>query len=225
VITGTTGLIGQSTLQSAVLNKKFSYVYSLSRRAIETESDKVIQWIDPELTPPALNKIQQVPSIGVIALGTTIKKAGSKEQLKAVDTTLVIQVAKKLQQIGVKHLFVISSLGASIKAFSHYLRCKGEMEMTIQQLDFNSITFLQPGPLAGFRKEVRKDEQILQRVMKIFNPFMRGRLANFKPIQSQHVAEAIIHLAIQNSKKHKGKVKRINSSGMEKLLNKSSLSK
>jgi len=219
VIAGTTGLVGQSTLQSAVLNKNISCIYSLSRRATEIESNKVIQWIDPHLTPPARSKIQQLPSIAVITLGTTIKKAGSKEQLKAIDTTLVIQVANNLQQIGVKHLFVVSSLGASINARSHYLRCKGEMEIAIQQLDFKSITFIQPGPLAGFRKEIRKDEQILQRVMKIFNPFMVGILANFKPIQSQHVADTIIHLATQNKNKHKEKIKRINSSYMVKLIN------
>lgn len=220
VIAGTTGLVGQSTLAHALINDNINLVYSLSRRAINNENSKCIQWIDPRLIPPIIDNIEEIPTIGVIALGTTMKKAGSKDKLKEVDVNLVIQVAEEMLKIGVQHLFVISSLGASINARSHYLRCKGEMEESVQQLDFMSITFLQPGPLSGERKEVRKDEKIVQSLMKIFNPLLFGWLKNIKPIHAQDIANTIIYLANQNYDKKNNRVNRINSANMLKVINK-----
>ncbi|WP_369434398.1 hypothetical protein [Psychromonas sp. MME1] len=133
----------------------------------------------------------------MIALGTTIKKAGSKKQLHAIDVELVIKVAKDMLTLGVEHIIVISCLGASPKGVSHYLRCKGEMEMRLQQLTFKTITFLQPGPLAGPRDDPRMDERVLQCVMQVISPCMLGSLQNYKPIDATDVAKVIIHLATE----------------------------
>lgn len=218
VIAGATGLVGQSTLNTALDNESISRVYSLSRRPIGIEHQKLTQWLSPELNPPAINSLSDCPLVGVIALGTTLKKAGSKKKLHAVDVELVIKVAKNMQSLGVQHIIVVSCLGASTKARSHYLRCKGEMEMAMQQLDMVKLTYMQPGPLSGPREEQRIDEKLLQCVMKIINPFMVGALANYKPIESIDVAHAIIHLATEQHVVKDKQVKRINTSQMLALI-------
>lgn len=219
IIVGATGLVGQSTLDVALETEKVSHVYALSRQPIDIKHDKLTQWLNPELNLPAFNTLSQCPTVGVIALGTTLKKAGSKESLYAIDVDLVNKVAKDLQALGVQHIIVVSCIGASTKARSHYLRCKGEMEDALQQLNFRTITFMHPGPLAGPRKEKRGDEKILQCVMKILNPFLLGSLANYKPIEAVDVARAIVYIATkQEVIKHK-QVTRINSSQMRLLIN------
>jgi len=214
IIAGASGLVGQATLLEALKSDSIRCVYSVSRSEIEIQHPKLTQWIDPELTPPALITSLPQPTVGIIALGTTIKKAGSKDKLYAIDVTLVIKVAKQMQQLGVEHIIAVSCLGASTKAASHYLRCKGEMEQAIQQLNFLNTTFMQPGPLAGQRKETRKDEKILQGVMRIINPLMVGFLANYKPIKASEVAQAIMNLATKENSVMEKKTTRVNSAQM-----------
>ena len=218
IIAGSTGLVGQSTVEIALDNDNISQVYSLSRHPIEIEHNKLIQWLDPELNLPAINTISPSPTVGVIALGTTLKKAGSKAKLRAIDVELVSKVAKDMRAIGVQHIIVVSCLGASTKATSHYLRCKGEMEKVLQNIDFITITFMQPGPLSGPRKERRIDEKLLQLVMSAIKPLLMGSLANYKPIESIDVARAIVHEATkQNTTKDK-QVTRINTSQMITII-------
>lgn len=223
IIAGSTGLVGQSTLLRALKHPNISTIYSISRQPLDVVHPKISQLIETSLTIPVNDAIEIPPTVGVIALGTTIKQAGSKANLYAIDVELVIKVAKQFHSIGVRHLIIVSSIGASINSASHYLRCKGEMELAIQQLNFSTITFLQPGPLAGARKQPRRDEKILQRVMKFINPLMRGKLANYIPIQAADIAQVIIHLVTRqpddNSAENDTMVNKITSSEMLKLMN------
>lgn len=219
VIAGSTGLVGQATLNAALTSDNIQHVYSLSRRVIEEiEQPKLTQWIDPELTPPAVNSISPLPVVGVIALGSTLKKAGSKDNLYAIDVELVTKVAKSMQLLGIQHIIVVSCIGASTKAISHYLRCKGEMEEKLQQFDIRQVTFLQPGPLAGPRKEKRRDERLLQYIMKLINPLLLGALANYKPIESIDIARTIIHLTTKQNVGDIKKTSRFNTPQMLSLL-------
>jgi uncharacterized protein YbjT (DUF2867 family) len=199
VIAGATGLIGKSTVDLALDNESVDHIYSLSRRPITIEHSKLTQWLSPDLSIPSEGDVPSSPIIGVITLGTTLKKAGSKEKLRAIDVDLVVSVAKEMHSFGVKNIIVVSCLGASVSSRSHYLRCKGEMEAELQQLKFEQVTFMHPGSLVGSREETRKDEKILQCVLNIVSPIMIGKLADFKPVKAHDVADAIIQLAVEEN--------------------------
>lgn len=199
VIAGATGLIGKSTVDLALNNESVDHIYSLSRRPITIEHSKLTQWLSPDLSIPSEGDVPSSPIIGVITLGTTLKKAGSKEKLRAIDVDLVVNVAKGMHKLGVKQIIVVSCLGASVNSRSHYLRCKGEMEAELQQLKFEQVTFMHPGSLVGSREETRKDEKILQCVLNIVSPIMIGKLADFKPVKAHDVANAIIQLAVEEN--------------------------
>ena len=218
IIAGATGLVGEATLKAALESEKISSIYSLSRRPLEIKHQKLTQWLDPELTPPVIESISAHPRIGVITLGTTLKTAGSKEKLHAIDVDLVVKVTKDMQTLGVQHLIVVSSIGASMKARSHYLKCKGEMEFALQRLEFMKITFMQPGPLAGPRKEIRKGEKWLQRLLKVVNPLMMGDFEKYKLIESNTVANAIIRLATEDHAMDNREVNRMLTPQMCSLL-------
>ncbi|MUJ25574.1 NAD-dependent epimerase/dehydratase family protein [Aliivibrio fischeri] len=198
IIAGSTGLIGHHLLNFSLKNESVNRVYSLSRRSLDETSSKLVQMVSDDLSIDKNQLEEQTPDIGFITLGTTIKKAGSKAALKAIDTDLVVSVAQSMREVGVRHIYVVSCIGASSSAFSHYLKCKGEMEDSITLLGFSSTTFMQPGPLSGDRSETRKDEVLLQGVMSIINPLMKGCLLNYKPIEGEVVAECMLDLALQN---------------------------
>ncbi|MUJ37061.1 nucleoside-diphosphate sugar epimerase [Aliivibrio fischeri] len=198
IIAGSTGLIGHHLLNLSLKNESVNRVYSLSRRSLDETSSKLVQMVSDGLSIDKNQLEEQTPDIGFITLGTTIKKAGSKAALKAIDTDLVASVAQSMREVGVRHIYVVSCIGASSSAFSHYLKCKGEMEDSITLLGFSSTTFMQPGPLSGDRSETRKDEVLLQGLMGIINPLMKGGLLNYKPIEGEVVAECMLDLALQN---------------------------
>ncbi|OCH20068.1 nucleoside-diphosphate sugar epimerase [Aliivibrio fischeri] len=196
IIAGSTGLIGHHLLNFSLKNESVDRVYSLSRRPLDETSSKLVQMVSDDLSIDKQQIEESAPEIGFIALGTTIKKAGSKAALKAIDTDLVISVAQSMREVGVKHIYVVSCIGASSSAFSHYLKCKGEMEDSVSLLGFSSVTFMQPGPLSGDRSETRKDEVLLQGIMSAINPIMKGFLLNYKPIEGEIVAQCMLDLAL-----------------------------
>lgn len=198
IIAGSTGLIGHHLLNFALKSEDVECVYSLSRRPIDEASTKLTQLVTPDLSIDKMALADNTPSTGFITLGTTIKKAGSKAALKAVDVSLVVEVAQSMHEVGVEHIYIVSCIGASSSALSHYLKCKGEMEDIITQVGFKSVTFMQPGPLAGERSEARKDEVLLQGVMSVLNPLMKGFLLNYKPIEGETVAQSMLGLAVEN---------------------------
>lgn len=198
IIAGSTGLIGHHLLNFALKSEDVECVYSLSRRPIDEASTKLTQLVTPDLSIDKMALADNTPSTGFITLGTTIKKAGSKAALKAVDVSLVVEVAQSMHEVGVEHIYIVSCIGASSSALSHYLKCKGEMEDIITQVGFKSVTFMQPGPLAGERAEARKDEVLLQGIMSVLNPLMKGFLLNYKPIEGETVAQSMLGLAVEN---------------------------
>jgi len=64
----------------------------------------------------------------------------------------------------------------------HYLKCKGQMERALMNMGFEQLVIVRPGPLKGQRHASRSDEKWLQRLMRPFIPFMRGKLRNYTPI-------------------------------------------
>ncbi|UJF17887.1 nucleoside-diphosphate sugar epimerase [Vibrio sp. SS-MA-C1-2] len=208
VMTGVTGLVGSETLNQLLNHHQVSRVTTLSRRRLNIEHPKLQSYIDPNLVFPKwpnfesnlesylethLDTIAEA-TIGFIGLGTTIKQAGSKAKLREIDVDLVVNSAKQMKTIGVEHLIVVSCIGANANSFSHYLKCKGEMETQVESLNFKRVTFLQPGPLVGSREVTRKDEQFLQWIMKMITPLMIGRLRNYLPIKATTMTKAVLRL-------------------------------
>ncbi|CAM3001040.1 NAD(P)H-binding protein [Vibrio mytili] len=196
IIAGATGLIGQQVLTNLLTQPGIPAVYALSRRPLTGIADpdkKIIPLIDADLSIYDWDEEQPSPQVGFICLGTTLKQAGSKENLRKVDVELVTKVARQMKMIGVKRLAVVSSLGANSQSRSHYLACKGQMESNIEKLGFDELVFVRPGPLVGQREQPRGDEKLVQSLLKILRPLMIGKLSNFVPIAADDVAKAMIY--------------------------------
>ncbi|WP_115060899.1 NAD(P)H-binding protein [Photobacterium damselae] len=215
VIAGATGLVGSEVVNAALTTKNINKIFTLTRRALALDNPKIVQCVSKDLSLSAFNKVENEVAIGVIALGTTAKKAGSKEKLREIDVDLVVTTAKKMRTAGITHLIVVSCLGASPKALSHYLRCKGEMEKLIEEFGFERVTFLHPGPLAGKRSEDRPDEKLLQSLIKFVKPLMKGSLENYIPIEASTVAKAVIQIINDESQV---RIERVTTSMMNKFV-------
>ncbi|GAD79506.1 NAD-dependent epimerase/dehydratase family protein [Vibrio ezurae] len=190
ILVGGTGLIGQQVIKHLSNHPKWcGTLYAPTRRSIGSQStDFLVSLSNDEFF--TLDHLDA--TLGIICLGTTKKQAGSNEGLYQIDHDLVLRFAKKMKALGVQRLAVVSSLGANPNAWSHYLKCKGEMERDVHLLEFEHIIFARPGPLVGKRAIPRVDETVLQNIMKVIRPLMLGPLHNLRPIHAQDVAQFLV---------------------------------
>ena len=189
VIIGATGLIGRSVLHLCMEDTFFDKIITITRGQIGLKHAKLQEMIVPDFSQ--LENISIDPSNELFAfccLGTTRKKAGSKALFKLVDHDYVLSFAKKCKELGVKHLSIVSSLGASHKSLSFYSRTKGLMESNVQSLNLTSCSFLRPSLLLGQRNEARFAEDLAKKLPLSF-------LGPWKPIDGFDVAKAMIHIA------------------------------
>jgi len=86
-----------------------------------------------------------------IALGTTIKIAGSEAAFRQVDFDFVVNTARAARAAGATRLAVVSALGVNARSRVFYSRVKGEMQVAIAQLGYESVVIAQPSLLLGDR--------------------------------------------------------------------------
>ena len=86
-----------------------------------------------------------------IALGTTIKVVGSEAAFRQVDFDFVVSIARAAKAAGATRMAVVSALGADAKSRVFYSRVKGEMQVAIAQLGYESVVIAQPSLLLGDR--------------------------------------------------------------------------
>jgi uncharacterized protein YbjT (DUF2867 family) len=150
LLAGATGLVGRMLLPMLLASKHYRSVHVLLRRTprdIKASAKLKIHQVDFARLPAAFPKVNDV----FIALGTTIKIAGSEAAFRQVDFDFVVNTARAARAAGATRLAVVSALGADAKSRILYNRVKGEMQGAIAQLGYESVVIAQPSMLLGDR--------------------------------------------------------------------------
>ncbi len=191
LLAGATGLIGRELLPLLLQGGRYAQVHVLLRRAVPDlprDGRLSLHTIDFNALP-ALPAVDDV----IIALGTTIKVAGSQAAFRAVDFDAVVATARAAREAGARRLAVVSALGADAKSSVFYNRVKGEMQAAIAQLGYESVVIAQPSLLVGDREALgqpaRSGEVWATRLLR---PFMGLVPASVRPIEARTVARALL---------------------------------
>ena len=194
MVVGSTGLIGRSLIHQLIEGGE--PVMALTR-GDQITSNSILEYVKVNFDALELNSelFSDIKDI-YICLGTTIKKAGSKEAFQKVDIQYCIDVAREAEKNGVRNLSIITSVGSDSRSSNFYLKTKGLIEEQISDLDFDSISIHRPGLLIGSRKEARAGESIGQILYPfLVNPFLIGSLTKYRSIESEVLAKAMIRLS------------------------------
>ncbi|WP_096154909.1 oxidoreductase [Bacillus sp. FJAT-45066] len=199
LVIGATGLIGKSVTQQLLQHKQYESATVLVRRPLSTSSEKLFQIkVDfDRLTDYGANF--EVDDL-YICLGTTIKKAGSKEQFEKVDFHYVVNAVKLATSKGVKRIAIVSALGANSRSNVFYNMVKGEMEEAVQQENVESLYIIRPSLLLGERDEFRFGEKAAEKISFLLTPFLKGKLAKYRPVHGEDVALTMIENIIKGEK-------------------------
>ena len=188
-IAGATGLVGREILRGLIADASVAAVHVLGRRAPDARDPKVTPHVVDFRALPALPHINEV----YLALGTTIKVAGSREAFRAVDYEANLAVARAALAAGAKRAGLVSAMGASAKSGVFYSRAKGELEDALAALPFEGLVIARPSILAGDRaslgQPVRRGEGIGLAVSRALGPLIPR---NFRSIAAADVARALL---------------------------------
>jgi uncharacterized protein YbjT (DUF2867 family) len=192
LVAGATGLVGRAVLAGLLADKGYATVHCVGRRALPLQHPKLVQHtVDFKAAAPfaALPHVDDV----FIALGTTIKVAGSQAAFKAIDFEAVVAVAQAARAQGATKLGVVSAMGADPKSAIFYNRVKGEMEQALGEMGFQTLVIARPSMLAGNREALdqptRAGERIALLATRWLNPIIPN---NYRSIDAGDVAKALL---------------------------------
>ncbi|MFU8843306.1 MAG: NAD-dependent epimerase/dehydratase family protein [Bacteroidales bacterium] len=198
LIAGATGLVGSSLVKMLADSDQYNTIHVVARRPVESASEKIIMHIATQGTINQL-VINEKIDHAFCALGTTIKKAKTKETFRKIDHDYVLDFAKKTFDFGAEKFLVVSSMGADTKSVFFYSRVKGEVEQALKQVQFKHLFIFRPSLLLGKRKEQRTGEEIAARLYRVLEPLFIGKLKKYKGIEAATVAKAMISVALHET--------------------------
>lgn len=207
LIAGASGLVGGHCLNVLREGPDYGRIIVLTRRELPAEKLKY-EYADPKIAVEQrivdFSKISVSDVSGAddvfCALGTTIKKAGSKAEFRKVDFDAIVNLAKASVEAGAKQFVFVSSVGADPKSSNFYLRVKGETEQAVTACAFEAVHIMRPSLLLGQRQESRTGEGLGQALMPKLNWVMAGPLRKYRAIPSQTVARAMVGAARSQTK-------------------------
>lgn len=188
-LAGATGLVGKEILLALLADNSVTAVHSLGRRPLAVHHPKLISHVVDFTALPSLPAIDET----YLALGTTIKLAGSQAAFRAVDFDANLAVARATLAAGSRRLGLVSAMGANAQSSVFYNRIKGELEQALMTLDFESLVIARPSLLMGDRNVLgqprRAGETIGKYVSTLLQPLISS---NYRAIAAIDVARALL---------------------------------
>jgi uncharacterized protein YbjT (DUF2867 family) len=190
LIIGATGLVGSHLLDLLTEDPGFDKIKVFTRKPTGKSNRKLGEFI-VDFDDPGAWSGELKGDVLFSAMGTTLKKAGSKDAQYRIDFTYQYETAQRSAANGVPAYVLVSSAGADPKSMVFYSKMKGELEDAVSSLPFRSVRIIRPGILDGERNESRPMEKAGIGVAR----FLKGipGLKKYRPIHARVVAQAMIN--------------------------------
>jgi len=196
LVAGSTGLIGSQLLQLLLNSDCYAKVIALTRQDLPLLHPKLVQ-VKVDFGKLGEYNDELKADDVFCCLGTTMAKAGSKENFNQVDFYFPLLLAKTSYSRGGRQFLIVSALGADTDSSIYYNRVKGEMEEAVSQVGFETLHIFRPSLLLGPRTEKRSGEDAAKFFYKFFGFLIPKK---YKAIDALKVARAMLHVAIVETK-------------------------
>ena len=187
-VAGASGLVGRALVARLFADPGVARVHALVRRPLPVEHAKLQQHVVDFTRLPPLPRLDEA----YLALGTTIRVAGSREAFRAVDLTANLAVARAALAAGARRIGLVSAIGADAGSRVFYNRVKGELEDALRTLPLDALVIARPSLLLGDRDRLgqppRRGERLATAVDRWLRPLVPARL---RGIAAEDVAAAL----------------------------------
>jgi uncharacterized protein YbjT (DUF2867 family) len=192
---GATGMVGGFVLNELLHSEIYSKVIAFTRRPLSISHSKLENPIIDFEKLPAYSHLIKGDDL-FLCLGTTMKKAGSKDAFKKVDFDYPYQVAKMAEINHIQQVLLCSAVDANAHSMIFYNQVKGHLEDELKKMNFESLQIFQPSLLLGERNEVRSAESFSIKVSKALDGIIGNFMGKYRPIEAEKVAVAMVKNAI-----------------------------
>ncbi|MCU0977340.1 MAG: hypothetical protein MUC71_13690 [Steroidobacteraceae bacterium] len=188
-LAGATGLVGQALLRGLLDDRAVASVHALGRRRPDQRHPKLVPHTVDFAALPPLPPLDEV----YLALGTTIRSAGSEAAFRAVDFDANLAVARAARAAGARRAGLVSAMGADARSRIFYSRTKGELEAAVAALGFEGLVIARPSLLLGDRSRLGQAARPLEELGRVAGRLL-GRLVprQQRPIEAGLVAAALL---------------------------------
>lgn len=188
-VAGATGLVGRAILEGLLADGSVAVVHVLGRREPGGAHPKLTPHVVDFAALPPLPPLDEV----YLALGTTIKAAGSQAAFRAADFDANLAVARAALAAGAGRAGLVSAMGADSKSRVFYSRVKGELEEALARLPFEGLVIARPSLLTGDREALGQPSRLAERVATTVSSFLGPLVpANYRPVAAAEVARALL---------------------------------
>ncbi len=192
LLAGASGLVGGECLKRLVESPEYGRVIVVTRRDLG----------EPARHPKVVQRVIDFDRLGddrdelrahhvFCALGTTIRKAGSKARFRRVDYEYPLRLAQIARMNDAHHFSIVSALGASRSSPFFYSRVKGEVEEGLRAMRWPSLAIFRPSVIAGERGESRPLERVSEHLLRLAP-------ATWRPVAASDIAAAMVSVAIES---------------------------
>jgi uncharacterized protein YbjT (DUF2867 family) len=192
-IAGATGLVGGHFVDLALADAGVDSVTVLVRRPLGKTAPKLTEMV---VDFDRLECRHAAADTVFCALGTTMKKAGSKEAFRKVDHDYPLALARVALEAGARRFVIVTAVGASARSAVFYNRVKGEVEAALAPMPFPAgVHVLRPSMLLGERGESRPGEAVGAAALRATRFLFAGPFARYRAIEAEAVARAMLAAA------------------------------
>ena len=202
ILFGATGFIGSHLLEELLNNPAYELVTVVVRKEISLTHPKLNILIGDFHSLREL-KSEMIADDVFITLGTTKKNTPDRTEYYQIDHDYPILASQIAKENGAKSVLIVTAMGANENASIFYSKMKGEVERDLITLDFDHTHIFQPSMILGDRIENRPSEKIFQKITKLINPLLGGKMSKYKGIEGKVVAIAMKNAAKNSTEKVK----------------------
>ena len=202
ILFGATGFIGSHLLEELLNNPAYELVTVVVRKEISLTHPKLNILIGDFHSLREL-KSEMIADDVFITLGTTKKNTPDRTEYYQIDHDYPILASQIAKENGAKSVLIVTAMGANENASIFYSKMKGEVERDLITLDFDHTHIFQPSMILGDRIENRPSEKIFQKITKLINPLLGGKMSKYKGIEGKVVAIAMNNAAKNSTEKVK----------------------
>ncbi|RIX50971.1 NAD-dependent epimerase/dehydratase family protein [Paenibacillus nanensis] len=196
LIAGATGLVGSELVKLLLERRTYKKITVLVRKRMNMAHPRLEQLVIDydELEKVPADKFEGADLY--CALGTTRRKAGSKEQFERVDYGYPMTLGRLAKRYGTERMLVVSAMGADEKSIFFYSQVKGRLERDLQALSLKRLHFFRPSLIIGNRQEHRFGEELAAKLARWLPFLFQGPMRKYKPISAKQIAEAMLVAAM-----------------------------
>jgi uncharacterized protein YbjT (DUF2867 family) len=197
IIAGASGLMGSCLLDILLHQPAYDEILVLVRKDLPVKHSKLTQMVvDFDKLDDYSARI--TGDVLFCCLGSTKKKTPDLKDYRKVDHDYPFHLAQIALKNGIGQFYLVSAIGANIKASNFYSKMKGETESDIIKVGLPSLHIYQPSFLAGDRKEDRPLEKFSVGLINIIDPLLIGKLKKYRSIDAATVASAMYKQSLEN---------------------------